>query len=60
VRSLIGPIVCGDAIDICDGEILTGSARQEHQLEIWDLGTGQCVTELDWNADLESTDGKQC
>jgi len=50
VRSLYGPHICGDALDVCGGEIVTGSWRPEHQLEIWDLGTGNKVSEVAWSS----------
>ena len=40
VRSLYGPHICGDALDIVGDEILTGSWRAETQLEVWSLSTG--------------------
>jgi len=44
VRSLLGPHVCGDAMDVCDGKVLTASWKPENQLEMWDLGSGQRIS----------------
>ena len=35
VRSFYGPHICGDAVDLKDGMVLTGSWRQDHQLQLW-------------------------
>lgn len=32
VRSIYGPYICGDALDIHDGYVLTGSWRADRQL----------------------------
>ena len=37
VRSIYGPYIAGDALDIIDDLILSGQYRQENQLQIWDL-----------------------
>lgn len=34
VRSVFGPHICGDSVDVAKGAILTGSYRPEHQLEV--------------------------
>jgi len=59
VRSIYGPKICGDAIDINDGYILTGSCRPEEQLQVWSLADGQLMFSLAWNGaggDLVSPD----
>lgn len=50
VRSIYGPHICGDALDIKGNEVVTGSWRPKEQLELWDFGTGQRITEVAWNA----------
>lgn len=40
VRSIYGPHICGDSLDIVGNEVLTGSWRADHQLEIWDFRSG--------------------
>ena len=49
VRSFYGPHVCGDSVDVVNGEIVTGSWRPENQLEIWDLGSGEKKQDIAWN-----------
>ena len=44
IRMFYGPHVCGEAIDMCGNEILTGSWRPEDQLEIWDFSTAKKIT----------------
>ena len=39
-----GPHVCGEAVDMCGNEILTGSWRPEDQLEIWDFSTAKKIS----------------
>jgi WD40 repeat protein len=47
---LYGPHICGDSLDLKGNEILTGSWRPKSQLELWDFGTGERITEIPWNA----------
>jgi COMPASS component SWD3 len=49
VRSLYGPHVCGDAVDIEGDTIVTGSWRTKNQLELWDFRSGERITEIPWN-----------
>jgi hypothetical protein len=47
VRSIFGPHLCGDSLDMCMlGDrtcVLTGSWRPEAPLEIWDFDTGKLI-----------------
>ena len=45
-RSIAGPHVHGPALDIQNDQILTGSARDKKQIEIWDYGTGKKVKDV--------------
>ncbi|KNC48228.1 uncharacterized protein AMSG_04458 [Thecamonas trahens ATCC 50062] len=54
VRSIYGPHVCGDAIDLAGDKILTGSWREEDQLQLWDYGSGELLDTLPWSADDEA------
>lgn len=56
VRSFYGPHVCGDALDVKDGKILTGSWRQDHQLQLWDFGTGKIIEEIKWGGENSKND----
>jgi WD40 repeat protein len=52
VRSVFGPHICGDAVDInLDGNtILTGSWRVDKQLQLWDFGSGKLVDTVPWRS----------
>lgn len=49
VRSIYGPHLCGDALDMVGFEVLTGSWRPENQLEVWDFRTGNKVADVPWH-----------
>lgn len=49
-RSFYGPHICGDSLDVVGTEVLTGSWRPENQLEIWDYGSGEKITDIPWHA----------
>ncbi|CAM9570081.1 unnamed protein product [Sphacelaria rigidula] len=40
-QTLFGPHVCGDAVGVVNRTILTGSWRDEAQLETWNMDTGK-------------------
>lgn len=50
VRSIFGPHICGDALEVHRNgkEILTGSWRPDNALEVWDIGTGKMIRELEF------------
>ncbi|KAG2497066.1 hypothetical protein HYH03_005063 [Edaphochlamys debaryana] len=57
VRSISGPHICGDALDVQPATgpgssgaplVLTGSWRSAHPLQLWDLGSGRLLTNLPW------------
>jgi COMPASS component SWD3 len=48
VRSIYGPHICGDALDVVEGRIVTGSWRPKNQLEIWDFFSGQKISDVPW------------
>jgi len=50
VRSLFGPHLCGDALDInsTGSEILTGSWREDNALQRWDFASGKLITNVTW------------
>ncbi len=49
VRSLYGPHICGDALDVVGGTIVTGSWRPDHQLELWDYASGNKISDIPWH-----------
>ncbi|MEW5317403.1 MAG: hypothetical protein WDW38_008701 [Sanguina aurantia] len=46
VRSISGPYLCGESMDIQGGTILTGSWREETPLQLWDFASGRLMTNL--------------
>lgn len=46
VRSFFGPHIAGEALDIQNETILTGSWRAEDPLEAWDFGTAKRITTI--------------
>ena len=56
VRGIYGPHIAGDALDIKNDEILTGSWRPENPLELWDYGTGKPKTVIPWNQSAIKTE----
>eukprot|EP00924_Labyrinthula_sp_SR-Ha-C_P013881 maker-scaffold_5-augustus-gene-16.14-mRNA-1 protein AED:0.13 eAED:0.18 QI:0/0/0/1/0/0.33/3/0/575 len=49
VRSIFGPHICGDSVDLFNGTILTGSWRPDNQLQLWDFISGELIEEIDWH-----------
>lgn len=61
VRSFYGPHICGDAVDVYDGTILTGSYRNNNQLQTWDLGTGKLIKDIPWGGSSNAlSKGQSC
>lgn len=54
VRSIVGPFVCGDSIDIFDGYILSGQYESDKQLQLWDFGNGEWVEDINFDDNLPS------
>uniref|UniRef100_A0A7S3NKS8 Anaphase-promoting complex subunit 4 WD40 domain-containing protein n=1 Tax=Aureoumbra lagunensis TaxID=44058 RepID=A0A7S3NKS8_9STRA len=50
VRTIYGPHLCGDSLDISDDNILAGSWKPTEQLQIYSLSTGQLVRTIDWSS----------
>jgi len=49
VRSIFGPHVCGDSVDICNNIILSGSWRPTNSLQTWDFGSGKLIDNIPWS-----------
>lgn len=49
IRSIFGPHLCGDALDIHDNVIVTGSWRANDQLQLWDFHSGVKITDVPWH-----------
>ena len=45
-RSIAGPHIRGTGLDIHNDLIITASARQSKQIEVWDFGTGKKVRDI--------------
>eukprot|EP00341_Mesodinium_pulex_P005051 CAMPEP_0116897852 /NCGR_PEP_ID=MMETSP0467-20121206/6716_1 /TAXON_ID=283647 /ORGANISM="Mesodinium pulex, Strain SPMC105" /LENGTH=243 /DNA_ID=CAMNT_0004569677 /DNA_START=262 /DNA_END=994 /DNA_ORIENTATION=+ len=52
--------MCVAMLDIHRNEIVTGSWRPQHQLEVWDYGSGQKISEIPWNSSQFSGVGSSC
>eukprot|EP00752_Nemacystus_decipiens_P010899 g9687.t1 len=65
VQTLFGPHVCGDAVGVFGRTIVTGSWRDEAQLEAWDMDTGKADGKPFWSghgkgALLQQGWGRRC
>jgi hypothetical protein len=47
-RVMFGPEICGDALDVRNGVVLTGACVPKDPLELWDLGTAKRIRTIDW------------
>lgn len=54
VKSIFGPYIGGESLDIHDGIILTGSFQSEKQIQLWELSTAQNLDTIGWNEGLQS------
>ena len=57
VRSIFGPHICGDAVDVDGNTVVTGSWRPENQLQLWDFTSGALIETIPWAPGL---DGEPC
>ncbi len=48
-RTIFGPEVAGDAIDICGDQLLTASHRSKDSLQIWSLSYGKLLETVEWD-----------
>jgi len=55
VRSIYGPHICGDALDIKNNVILSGSWSPKDALQLWDFGSGKLIQNIKWNRSDENT-----
>jgi len=49
-RSIHGPHIAGQSVDIRDNVLMTGSWRPEYAAELWDFGTGKRIKRLQLKA----------
>ena len=57
VRNICGPFICGDAIDMHDGYILSGSYHDVNQLQLWEFSTGKFCEEIAFQTPNEKSAG---
>jgi COMPASS component SWD3 len=66
VRSILGPNVCGDSIDIQGNFVLAGSWREKNALQVFDYQSGEIVHNIDMEVNTWvysakfSNDGRWC
>eukprot|EP00736_Rhodelphis_marinus_P000940 Rmarinus@m.18196 len=48
VRSIFGPHICGDAMDLSENLLITGSWRPDNPLQLWDYTQGTLIENLRW------------
>lgn len=48
VRSIYGPFIAGDSVDISGNEVVSGSYRATEQLQLWDYRTGDLISTVPW------------
>lgn len=51
VAGILGAYVWGDALDFWDQEVISGSWRNNEQLQIWDTRTTDKKQDIDWDGD---------
>ena len=58
VKSISGPYICGDALDIHDRLLLTGSHRSKESLEVWDMRNVEAPAYvIDWQPETKGEGG---
>jgi hypothetical protein len=50
VHSVYGPKVYGDSVDVAGDRILVGSWRHFEQLQMYDIGSGELLSDVPWNS----------
>lgn len=60
VRYIYGPHLAGDALDISNDKILTGSWRSDDPLELWDYGSGKRITSITWSQSNSTLRSEPC
>ena len=49
VRSIFGPEIAGDTVDIFGDLLVTGSHRSKNALQVWSLSHGKMIEEIEWD-----------
>lgn len=56
IAGMLGAYVCGDAVEFTGKDIITGSWRNEHQLQLWDARKADKVKDIDWDGEHFDSD----
>ncbi|KAG5176105.1 WD40-repeat-containing domain protein [Tribonema minus] len=48
--TIFGPHVCGDACDMTQQTLVTGSCRNTEQMQFWDMRTGKVMEQISWGS----------
>lgn len=54
VRSIYGPYICGDSIDLSNDVIMTGSYRDSKAIQMWEYNTCEHFIDINWDEGLPS------
>jgi COMPASS component SWD3 len=54
LRSIYGPYICGDAIDLSNEVIMTGSYNDVENIQMWEYNTCDHFTDINWDEGLPS------
>ena len=49
VRSIFGPEISGDALDVVGDTLITGSHRSRDALQLWSLEYGKLIDTIEWD-----------
>jgi COMPASS component SWD3 len=49
IQGILGAYVCGDGIEFYNKKIISGSWRNENQLQVWDASTSDLIKDIDWD-----------
>ena len=55
-RCIVGPHVKGQSMDMYDAQIITGSAREKKQIEVWDFGSAKKIRDINLDSARENHD----
>ncbi|KAI4462223.1 carbohydrate binding domain containing protein [Holotrichia oblita] len=58
VRNIVGPRICGEAIDVKEKRVLTGSWTVNNSLQIWDMASGKLVENINPINRVHTLDGE--
>jgi len=58
VRSIYGPHIAGDALDVTGNTILSAAFRLDDALQLWDFGTGRLIENVEWGQGTGNTQSK--